>query len=80
MSDPDLKTLLELFRKHLDDDREAHNEFREAFKRIEDTLQPISETYSSVSNLGRWLMTLLVALSLVFGTLWAAVQIFTNKP
>ncbi len=48
-------------------------------KGIEETLKPISETYTSVSTMGKWIMAVLVAVSLIVGIIYAAVEVWRAR-
>lgn len=49
-------------------------------KDIEAKLNPIAENYEAAAKLGKWIMALLLALSLISGSIWAIVQtLHTSK-
>jgi len=68
--------------QHFEDDKEfaaktheSMEDFYKLLKSIDEKLKPISETYSTVSSLGKWSMALLVALSLIAGIVYAVFEI-----
>lgn len=72
--------------EHTAVDTERYNEIihvitdiREEQKRQADTLKPIAETYTTTSTLGRWMMAVLVGVSMIVGTVWGIVQIIIHR-
>ena len=89
----EIKKLSEAFEKHAYDDLSYFGEIREMLRRIEEktdaqsvvledqanTLAPIANTFNTASTLGRWLMPLLVAVSLMVGIVRVSIQIVSHK-
>mgnify|MGYP001613799762 FL=1 len=80
------KILLKAFEAHAETDRQAFEKINDTLARLEETLrkqdavlQPISETYRSVSKVGKWAMALIVFLSIVVGTLLGLKNLFSLK-
>ena len=73
-----LQHIEDILTQHLADDKVKFEALQETLNKIDAKLEPISNTYKTVGTLGSWLMPLLVALSLVAGTIWAVVEIFLN--
>lgn len=47
--------------------------------RIENLLEPISETYTTVSRMGKWLMAGAVFVSIIVGSVLGVLKIFGRK-
>jgi hypothetical protein len=58
---------------------DQHKEFMEEFKKLTEMLQPIVDTYKTVNRLGKWMMVLLVFLSVLGGVIWTWTNIFKHK-
>lgn len=74
------------FEKHAYDDLTHFAELAETLKRIEQKtdaqstiLQPMAETYATATTLGKWLMPILLAISLIVGIVWGVIQITLHK-
>ena len=48
-------------------------------KNMEEKLNPISDNYDAAGKVGKWIMVLLLAISLISGTIWAIVQTIYTK-
>lgn len=55
------------------------HEFAESLKRIEELLRPIAETYSTASNLMKWMMGGAVFVSIIIGSILGLLKIFSHK-
>ncbi len=80
-----LAKIADAFEKHGYDDLVHFAEIAATLKRIEITqqeqgviLEPIRETFQTTTTLGKWLMPLLVAVSLGVGIVWGIIQIITK--
>lgn len=65
--------------QHLQEDATSSEEMHKLLKSIDDKLTPISETYTTVSRLGKWGMAALVALSLLSGIIYAVVATLKGR-
>ena len=57
---------------------QQHKEIMEAIKAINNKLSPISDTYRTVNTLGKWLMAVLVFLSILVGVIASYFSIFNR--
>lgn len=68
-------SLQEALLKHFEEDAKNFKKITDTLCAMDKKLEPISATYLTVGTLGRWLMPLLVCISLVIGSIWGILQI-----
>jgi|ERR1035437_1433 DNA repair ATPase RecN len=56
-----------------------HKQLFETLEKIDKKLDPISETYRTVGLMAKWVMALLVFLSVLGGVIWTWMSIFMPK-
>lgn len=56
-----------------------HKQLFETLKKIDEKLEPISETYRTVGRMAKWLMATMVFLSVLGGVIWTWLEIFRRK-
>lgn len=61
--------------QHFKDDEENFNKLHDLLVEISAKLTPISDTYTTVSRMGKWGMAGLVAMSMMVGMIYTMVQI-----
>lgn len=55
------------------------HDFSDSLNRIEALLRPIAETYTTASNLMKWLMGVAVFVSIIIGSILGLIKIFNHK-
>lgn len=58
---------------------QQHKQILDAVEKVNQSLSPIADTYKTVNVLGKWLMVVLVFLSVLGGVIWSWTNIFRNK-
>ena len=58
-----------LFAVHVQEDADNFKAIREALERIDNKLTPMAETYGAASRMGKWVMGLLVFISIIVAIL-----------
>ncbi len=61
---------------HENSDRDNFDDIRNSLQRIEIQLSPVFETYSTVSQMGKWVMAVAVFASVLIGIILSVKTIF----
>jgi len=61
---------------HEEDDRRRFDELKESITELKTMVKPISDTYTSLENLGRWAKLLIGFLALSAGLLYTIKQLW----
>ena len=74
----EVRDIGKLFARHIQEDADNFKAIREVLESMDKKLDPISETYSTVSTMGKWVIALMVFLSVVVGLIIGLKTLF-NK-
>jgi hypothetical protein len=58
---------------------QQHKQILEAVEKVNLALAPIADTYKTVNTLGKWIMIMLVFLSVLGGVIWTWINVFKSK-